>query len=398
MGNMVELDQFLQNLGNSSVYYPILSSVTGGVTASILLCQLLRWQSALGDSSQWVSVTVAQIEAETGLTREEQLNARRLLTTRELLQERWIDSETREFWVNIHRLSTRIQSLSQSHISASNSISWLPKTVEGVDNSPPTSQAVKSDPYFPPSRQQIAVSVTPHYLFSGPWQSQEQFEAFQQALLDYAKEQGFSNPSGWMFKIIDAMTKGIISPFWDEFITGKALGETQQVTKEWEVKPGIPYPAFEEERIQYYVHKGEPLEAAVARARADLRNPVFAKDLWEGFLRKCDRMADEALKAKQMGIESPHLPPSFTQKREITKESVIQKLEAIASPESLPPQKPKERQQKAIDNAPDIPSLEALQKAYQSPLGRSLIEKQIADHPEWGYKIENGEIIDLYPF
>ncbi|MFP3435268.1 hypothetical protein SB781_36515, partial [Paraburkholderia sp. SIMBA_061] len=86
--------------------------------------------------------------------------------------------------------------------------------------------------------------------------SQQQLEAFQDELLNYAKQQGYSNPGGWVFKIIDSITKGIKSPFWDEFLAGIPLGESQKVQQEWEIEPGVPYPAFESERIQYYVHKG----------------------------------------------------------------------------------------------------------------------------------------------
>jgi hypothetical protein len=46
----------------------------------------------------------------------------------------------------------------------------------------------------------------------------------------------------------------------------------------------------------------------------------------------------------------------------------------------------------------DIPSLAALQSAYKTPMGRTLVERQIAEHPEWGYGIVDGEVVDLMPF
>ncbi|HEY9665661.1 MAG TPA: hypothetical protein V6C91_02605, partial [Coleofasciculaceae cyanobacterium] len=234
------------------------------------------------------------------------------------------------------------------------------------------------------------------------------FEAFQRALLDYAKNQGMNNPSTWVFYIVDGISKGLISPFWDEFISGIPLGKSQKVKRDWEIEPGVPYPAFEEERTQYYVHKGEPIEEALAKARADLRNPVLGKDLWEGFLRKCDRMANEALKAKQLGVSNPYLPPSFTDKPQITKESVIEKLSAIAPQSSLSTssdnstKKLSLEQHKVEDNqskpACDAPPLSALQQAFKTPMGRTLVKKQIAEHPEWGYGIVDGQVVDLLPF
>ena len=48
--------------------------------------------------------------------------------------------------------------------------------------------------------------------------------------------------------------------------------------------------------------------------------------------------------------------------------------------------------------AAEIPSISSLQKAYQTPLGRSLVEKQIAANPDWGYEIVDGEIVESIPF
>lgn len=388
--------QFWQNLGSAAVYYPRLAKVTGGVTASILYVALCQWRSR-PSQAQKTSLTLSEgeIEQATGLTRQEQQWARKQLMARSLLQAELVEAQT-----NTWSYSLDFDALEQKFAQSQ-------PTQE--PNAPPDTapHPVKSDPYFPPRRQPIAVPVAPDYRFAGPWESQAQFEAFQRALLDYFKQQGVTNPSGWAFKIIDSMTKGIVSPFWEEFIAGIPLGESQKIKQDWEVEPGVPYPAFEEERIQYYVHKGEPLEAAVAKARADLRDPIRGKDLWEGFLRKCDRLADEALKAKKMGVETPYLPAAFTQRSLVTKHSVMQKLESVVSQPSLaadqqaepktdsahPPQlNPKGK------NTPSVPSLETLQKLYQSKMTRTLVEKQIAEHPEWGYQIVDGQVVDRLPF
>jgi hypothetical protein len=407
----MQIGLFLGNIGNPVIYYPKLAKITGGVTASIFLCQLFQWQSQLANSETWVQTNTAEIEKATGLNPEEQQFARQQLKVRSLLKEKTPNphAETIELWADIDKFEAQIniyfttkaeniitQTVSQKH----------QYPVEIVADNFPSNPSIKTDKFFGQPRQPIAVAVSPNYRFSGPWNSQEQLHNFQRALEAYAKEcnLGFGNPSGWAFKIIDSMTKGLTSTFWDEFIAGIALGESQKIQREWEIEPEVPYPAFEEERIQYYVQKGEPLEAAVSKARADLRNPVLGKDLWEGFLRKCDRIADDALKAKQQGVDTPYLPSSFNEKPQITKDSVMRKLEAIAPQFALnqstsePLPEPPKLAEQELQPTVEIPSISALQKAYNTAIGRSIIEKQIAANPEWGYEIVDGEIVELIPF
>ena len=407
-----------RNLGNSVVYYPKLAKVTGGVTAAVFFCQLVQWQAQLNNTDEWVRISLDEIEEETGLSRVEQQYARSQLVKRSLIQERTGDNtNVLEFLPNIDAFETMLEALcaqdyknpyqatngksdsARKTLNASASVSQRERASVEVE-------AVKTDKFFPVQRQQIAVKVNPNYQFSGPWNSQEQFEQFQRALLAYFKEEkGYDNPGGCVFKIIDGMTKGLVSPFWDEFISGIPLGASQKVKRDWEIEPGIPYPVFEEERIQYYVHKGEPLEVAVAKARSDLREPVLGKNLWEGFLRKCDRIADEAIKAKKLGVTTPYLPPAFTNtnKPPITKESVMNKLTAVVPDFSLSSSSEDalleahlEPQKQDIDY--EIPSLASLQSTYKTPMGKTFVERQIAEHPEWGYGIVDGEVVDLMPF
>ncbi|HAT14531.1 MAG TPA: hypothetical protein DCS91_14035 [Microcoleaceae bacterium UBA11344] len=407
----MQIGLFLGNLGNPVIYYPKLAKITGGVTASIFLCQLFQWQSQLANSENWVQTNTAEIEKATGLNPEEQQLARQQLKGRFFLKEKLPNSpaETLELWADIDKFEAEINiyfTANPDHIITQTLPKSLNYPVEIVADNSPSNPSIKTDKFFGQPRQKIAVAVTPNYRFSGPWNSQEELHNFQRALEAYAQERnlGFGNPSGWAFKVIDSITKGLASTFWDEFIAGIPLGESQKVKRDWEIAPEVPYPAFEEERIQYYVHKGEPLEAAVSRARADLRNPVLGKDLWEGFLRKCDRLADDALKAKQQGVDTPYLPSSFNEKPQITKDSVMRKLGAIApqfalnqSTSDAIPEPPKIAET-ASPTPAEIPSISALQKAYKTPLGRSIIEKQIAANPEWGYEIVDDEIVESIPF
>ncbi|XZN94717.1 MAG: hypothetical protein ACM65K_17745 [Microcoleus sp.] len=406
----MQIGIFLGNLGNPLIYYPKLAKITGGVSASILLCQLFQWQSQL-KKSEWLTTNCDEIEAVTGLNSEEQELAINQLKSRLLLKAKSINYHiyTLELWADIDEFESKLN----TYFTANPEdiiTQTLPKSlnypVDIVADNSASNPNIKTDKFFGQPRQQIAVAVTPNYRFSGPWNSQEQLHNFQRALEAYAQERnlGFGNPSGWAFKIIDSITKGLASTFWDEFIAGIPLGESQKVKRDWEIAPEVPYPAFEEERIQYYLHKGEPLEAAVSKARSDLRNPVLGKDLWEGFLRKCDRLADDALKAKQQGVDTPYLPSSFNEKPQITKDSVMRKLGAIApqfalnqSTSEAIPEPPKLAEMESPIPA-EIPSISALQKAYNTPLGRSIIEKQIAANPDWGYEIVDGEIVESIPF
>ena len=407
---------FLGNLGNPAIYYPKLAQITGGVTASIFLCQLLQWQAQQSNSDEWVKTNSGEIEKATGLNREEQEFAIELLKVRSLLKEKSTNPNTEilELWADIDAFEEKVNNLwttNSDDIITHTSREHNNRPVEIFAETSPPERVVKSDKFFGQPRQQRAVAVYQNYQFSGPWNSQSsELHNFQRALEEYARDRNlwFGNPSGWAFKIIDSMTKGLTSTFWDEFIAGIPLGESQKVKREWEIEPEVPYPAFEEERIQYYVHKGEPLEAAVSKARADLRNPVLGKDLWEGFLRKCDRIADDALKAKNLGVQTPYLPPSFTEKPQFTKESVMKKLEAIAPQLSLTPStahtlpigtlEQQESQETESDLLVEAPSIESLQKACKTPMGRSIVEKQIAANPEWGYEIVDGQIIESIPF
>jgi len=405
----VPLDAIAQHFGKPLSYYPQLAKATGGVTAAILLSYLLEKQSCAARASDWFAATEQEINTATGLTREEQEVARQKLRNRGFIQEqlgRGQDGDW-EFHLEVEVLARKLAAFSRlifQDKKATKSPTSVedshPKTQQNTqsstaprllnrDNFPPQDEknkTLKIDPFFQRSRQLISRKISPHYQFSGPWKSPEQFEEFQRSLLAYATQQGWQHSAAWTFKIIDSITKGIISPFWEEFISGKPLGSTQQIQREWEIEPGVPYPAFEESRIQYYVSKGEQIDAAVARARADLRNPVLGKDLWEGFLRKCDRLADEAILAQKRGVKIPYLPPAFAEKKQVRKEEIVQKFEKIRSQPALT---------ESYEKSQNVPAIEMLQKIYNSPLGKTIATSQIARNPEWGYRIVQGEIIKV---
>ena len=64
--------------------------------------------------------------------------------------------------------------------------------------------------------------------------------------------------------------------------------------------------------------------------------------------------------------------------------------ETIAEPPKLEQQQP--------PTTDEIPSISFLQKAYNTAIGQSIVETQIAANPEWGYEIVDGEIVESIPF
>jgi hypothetical protein len=399
---LMQLEDWSPYLGESFRYYPKLAKLLGGAIAAIFLGYLYQQQT--DTRGAWVALSVKEIEAATGLSAREQELARKQLRDRHLLQERLVNSSDSalEFSLNRESFQEKLEVFGRLVFP---SLSQKPQQLQqsSPEAAPTPPKPPDSDPFFPVTRSYVATRSLPNYRFAGPWESQEQLEAFQSVLFDYAIAQGFQYPGGWVFNQIDRLSKGIKSLYWEEFLAQRPLGSTQKTQRDWEVEPGVPYPAFEEERIQYYIHKGEPLEAAVARARADLRNPVVGQDLWDGFLRRCDRLADEALKAKKLGVLSPYLPPSFTPKPLATKEEVARKLSALTAQPTLELSEenratPESSSPESADSKSEIPPLSALQTLYSSPLSRTLAETQIAEHPEWGYAIVEGRVVDLFPF
>ena len=47
---------------------------------------------------------------------------------------------------------------------------------------------------------------------------------------------------------------------------------------------------------------------------------------------------------------------------------------------------------------PERPSLEQLQKAYASAIGRRWVKQQLQQHPEWGYEIIDNQVQPSLPF
>lgn len=82
----MRIGELLRDLGPMVAYHPALAPVCGGVTATLLLCQLLYWDRGEGDG--WIMRSAKQINVATGLSQREQETARARLTERGIVIEK----------------------------------------------------------------------------------------------------------------------------------------------------------------------------------------------------------------------------------------------------------------------------------------------------------------------
>jgi len=100
--------------------------------------------------------------------------------------------------------------------------------------------------------------------------------------------------------------------------------------QDWEIQPGVPYPAFLSWRSKHYISQGGHwADTALANAKSEIRNnPLRAADLWAQFLDYSNQAADNALAHQAVGM-TPSLPSCFADVSSVTKEQVLPKLEAL---------------------------------------------------------------------
>jgi hypothetical protein len=84
----MKLGDVLASIGHSVSYYPALRPICGSVNAVIFLQQFSYWTGKQKNSDGWIFKTRDDIEAETGLTRTEQENARKQLRERGFIEEK----------------------------------------------------------------------------------------------------------------------------------------------------------------------------------------------------------------------------------------------------------------------------------------------------------------------
>jgi hypothetical protein len=104
----MKLGTLLQEVGHPVAYFAGLTPITGGVTATLLLCQLYYWTGKQQNPDGWIRKSQKEFQAELGLTRREQETARRLLRTRNLIEERFVGCPRKlEFRPNMDALEER---------------------------------------------------------------------------------------------------------------------------------------------------------------------------------------------------------------------------------------------------------------------------------------------------
>jgi len=70
---------FLESCGRPVAYFPSLAKVLGSIKAAVFLAQLMYWTPRGKKADGWVFKTAEEWEADTGLTYEEQLGAKKIL-------------------------------------------------------------------------------------------------------------------------------------------------------------------------------------------------------------------------------------------------------------------------------------------------------------------------------
>ena len=119
----MRLSDFLQDAGRTVAYSPAIARLTG-VKECVFICQLIYWHDK-GDDG-WVYKTRDQIEEETGLSHEEQANARKRLKQMGLLEEKHARLQHRvyyranlaalnELWDNRPKPQTTVSGNRESH-------------------------------------------------------------------------------------------------------------------------------------------------------------------------------------------------------------------------------------------------------------------------------------------
>ena len=77
----------LTEMGRPFSYYPGLAKKIGNVNATVLTCMFAFWDGRGRDPEGWIFKSVQEITDETGLSRDEQQTARKLLKSIGLLEE-----------------------------------------------------------------------------------------------------------------------------------------------------------------------------------------------------------------------------------------------------------------------------------------------------------------------
>jgi hypothetical protein len=216
--------------------------------------------------------------------------------------------------------------------------------------------------------------------------------------------------------------------------------------QEWEIAPGQPYEGF----VSYLKTRLKEAEMtdeqAIVAAHRQLSNTNKAKSLWEAFKRRIVNLGEDRERQKQLGVQSAYLPPELMPERKVSLEQAagaiaslqsncvqLQLAESATAEEKPAELEPAEEQpsdpepeitlqtlQENLNSpvqaplarmraremgyrveedlvlpAEGIPSVEHLRSLLANPLTTPKVERLLDTHPDWGFFIEAGEILDF---
>ena len=114
MKNDLKLSDFVFDVGRPVAYYPQFKHITGSTVATVFLCQMLYWTKiTLGD---WLYKSMDEWTEETGLSDQEQRTARKHLTEKGILIEKWDNINKQMFYrLDIRKLNEIWDNISGGH-------------------------------------------------------------------------------------------------------------------------------------------------------------------------------------------------------------------------------------------------------------------------------------------
>ena len=262
---------------------------------------------------------------------------------------------------------------------------------------PKCSEVVQPD-LKPLSKSECSKVVQPHLKplpklksdrVSG-FQSQEERDGFYQALLELGKSQGKRSPVAWASAIIKSINAGDPCQYLIEYRDGQQVGISEK--QEWEIAPGQVFPVFIS-FLKARLKKAEMTEEqAIESAHRQVKDVNLARSLWESCKRSIANYQADWENQKQLGVQTPYLPPELLPEREVSVEQVGSAIASLHSGSIQLQGLPESALTKELEpaNEPELLSPVVLQEkvdsALQAPLARMMARKA-------GYRIEEGLVL-----
>ena len=152
-----------------------------------------------------------------------------------------------------------------------------------------------------------------------PWKDQGEFKRFyRQLITTLSTVANARSPEGLAQTIIRQLRAGIPHSYWDDFKAGLPIGTSLQ--KEWEVKPGVPYPMFLEYLAEKLKGSHDGVEKAYQAALKILEQPKQAQVFWSQFKRSVINVSEQVENDRALGVNHPHTPVWTRERVEPSKE------------------------------------------------------------------------------